>query len=493
MQALTSDNFFSVEYGGSPDTLNRVAGSIVLGKPSDMTFDPQVSSFTVLGWFKRFEAADSQRCIISKAYMDPGSGGDITLFIGVDGSDQLYVLCGGGENTAGGTIDPAEWNMFAFTCSGGNGRLYLNGVQVGTTFSVGVASNTGADWVVGSSRYTDNTDTSYEFRGAIQNIGVWATQALSGQQITEVYGTGVPMDISTGATGANLSHWWIRGDVSSINTWPVLLDTKGSDDGTVQFTPGIKIAEYSPVHVAAALDTFDGTDPDNVWMFDATDYAGTGNWAATAGSFTGVADTGSNPTKAATTPFTGHHDITMTRLFIMAASAANTVGASFIGTFLFRIYTGALDGSGGFFAGYDGSGLAESGANFYQLYYSEDFSFRLRDGNNLGDSTAVESHTSRHPNKYIECVVTIDMTQPRFRVFVNGSMLIESTALGGGFTAPALNVPFGLCGMASVTGGGALSGASGSRLMQAQLLSREMPVSEVMASARKFNALKGYI
>lgn len=489
VQALSVDNHYCIEAAGSPD-IGRVAGSINLGKPVDMDFDPQTDNFTILGWIKRFEAGDFQRCIISKGFMDPGSGGDITLFIGVNDENKLYVLCGGGENTADDdALDETEWTFFAFTCSAGTGRLYKNGVQVGMSFSVGSAVNTGADWLIGAARFTDNTDSSYEFRGAYQNFGVYGA-ALNGQQIEEIYGIGEPRDISTGASGTNLLHWWMRGDLTSFTSWPSIPDMKGAQDGLIQFTPGIRLAEYSPVHVATAIDRLGQSGSDVTWMFDATDYDGTGDWPASEGAFTAVNE-GSDPTRTETSQFSGFHEVTMDTLFRIPNDVLHSITApTFTGTLIFRWYTGALNFSGGFFFGNAGGGF--DSAVLYHLFYSEDIAFRIRKADDSDDVASIESHTSKHENSYVEAAITFNMPDEAIKLYVLGTRMPVFIGSLPSFN-PCTNAAFGICGVAYNDSGGFAANGNGMKMMSVTLLNRVMTDFEIAEHAAKFNALKGYI
>lgn len=472
------DNNYALEYGGSD---GQVAGWVNLEQPATLDFAPDTDSFSISAWVKRPEAPDFSRCIISKARM--GAGGDISVFIGSDDEGAVYVLCGGGENTSGGDISDGEWHLVTFTVIAGEGSLYVDEDQVGSTFSVGAEQNMDADWLIGAARFDDNADSSYEWRGYIDEVTFW-DEALSAPQVVELFGGGAPVDPTTHTAAADLLDWYRMGDA---DVWPTIADQVGSNDGTAENTPGIRLVEHSPTHTPTDFAAFANTDA--VWRFNANDWT-SGNWTAAHGAYTGVIDAGAGPTKSASTFGAGHQQLTVNRLFRIANAAIHAVDADFVGTFIFRIYTGALDGSGGFFAGYTGGGF--DGAQHYNLFYAKDYAFRLRKADDSGDQLAVEAHKSQHANKYVEVAVTIDMTAPLVIAYALGSELGRSSSLDGGYSPPA-TAPFGLGGCAYTDATGFPSNASGGKILEAVFYNRVLTPNEIARSAAAFNALKGYV
>lgn len=470
-------NDYSLEYGGSD---GQVAGYVTIGQPANLNVTPSSGTFSVSCWFRRGEAPDFQRCLVSRARMN---GGNVTLFLGVTNDNKIYVLCGGGENTSGGDISDQGWHLATFTCTGGQGRLFLDGAQVGSTFSVGSGSNSTDDWMIGAARYNDNTDSSYEYRGQIDEVTFWSS-ALSLPQVIELYRSGVPVDPTTHTAQASLTHWYRMGD---SDTWPTISDNKGTAHGTAQNTPGIRLVERTPTHLPTDFAALTNTNA--IWRFNANDWT-SGNWAAAVGAYTGVSDVGSGPTKSDSSFGSGHKQLTVNRLFRIANAAAHAVSATFVGTFIFRIYTGALDGSGGFFAGYTGGGF--DGAQHYNLFYAKDYAFRLRKSDDSGDRMTVEAHKSQHVNKYVEVAVTIDMNVPRVITYALGSELGRSTTLAGGYSPPA-TAPFGLGGCAYTDASGFASNANGGQILEAAFYNRVLTPDEIARSAAQFNAVKGYI
>lgn len=78
-------NSYCLEYYGTN-------GYVSIGRPSNLDFNPQTDSFTISLWF-RPTTADFQRCLLAKALMDPASGGDVTVFLGIQ-SNAIYCLVG---------------------------------------------------------------------------------------------------------------------------------------------------------------------------------------------------------------------------------------------------------------------------------------------------------------------------------------------------------------------------------------------------------------
>ena len=475
-------NSYSLEFSG-------VNGYVNIGKPSDLDFDVSTDSFTISAWIRRPEAPDFQRCVLSKAEMN---GGIITAFLGVNTDGTVYVLLGGGENTSGGDVTDMGWHLLTVTCSSGQGRLFLDGTQVGSAFSTGTGVNTASDWLLGAARYNNNSDDSYPYRGYLDEVTFWDS-ALSLPQIVQLYNSGTPIDPTTHAEAAHLLHWYRMGDGDSL---PAITDQQGSSDGIATNTAAVRLVELSPTHSPSTLDTYSLTDPDIDMYFDAGDHPGTASdWVDQTANWTANIDAGSgSPTKTETSQFPGFYELTTNRLFRVASDAANAVTSNCEFTYTIRMYTGALDGSGGFYTGYDGHFDGYSGFQIYNLFYAEDVGVRIRKPDDSGDNWAVEEHTSAHANKYVMIAVTVKVVAgvATVRAYSLGGKLGEDTSLSGTFT-PVASAPLGLCGNAYTGGGGYHSTANGQKYMSCLRYQRELTEGEIALLSARFNAVKGYI
>lgn len=454
-----------------------------LAKPADLAINVASATFTANAWFKRTTAADFQRCIISKAQMNSGL---ITLFLGVTADEKVYVLAGGGNNTSGGDISDHGWHMATVTIGGGNGKLYVDGVQVGVTFAVGTDVNTASDWMVGAARYSDNTDNSYEFIGNIDEVTTWSG-TMTAAQVAELYHNGVPLNPTKHSLASSLTHYYPVGDGDS---YPTMSDNKASSNGTVTNTWNVKLTKHSPTFTPSSLAFIDESDAAIDMHFKASAWDGSGNWNSSVGLWTGIKT--SSPVRSAVSQFTGgHYQTTCGGWFRVANDALNVVTTTSKFTYIIRMFTGDLNGSGGFYAGYDATAFTKSGFQIYNFFYAEDLGARLRKSDDSGDYLAAEAHTSAHTSKYITAGVTIDMTVPRIRAYVNGSLIASATVSSGAY-AVHTSAPLGICGVAYSDASGYVSTAANQKIMEVARWRREFTAAEMASQAAEWNALKGY-
>lgn len=66
------------------------------------------------------------------------------------------------------------------------------------------------------------------FGGNIDEFAIWDTE-LRQPAVTELYNNGIPNDLSTHPTVANLKHWWRMGE--DVTNFPTIPDKIGSNNG----------------------------------------------------------------------------------------------------------------------------------------------------------------------------------------------------------------------------------------------------------------------
>lgn len=172
--------------------------------------------FTFVVWAK-CRVANSTGAIIDARIT--GSPEIDAIYIGTAGS-LMYLTSGGqgGSNFTTSVHADLGWHMYAYSCSGTTGaKCYVDGILLGTHSTVmGILGfNLG-------SRFT--RDQSW-FNGQMDEIAIWTSQ-LSDAEVTAVYNTGVPIDLT--ATSGNytststLRNYW-RFEASNGT------DTKGNN------------------------------------------------------------------------------------------------------------------------------------------------------------------------------------------------------------------------------------------------------------------------
>lgn len=475
------NNSFSFGFRGVEPT----GGHINIGQPADLDFDVANDNFTVSVWVKYGDDLAFQRCIMAKARMDSELG-DITLFIGVQATTgEVYCLAGGGENTSGGDISDGEWHLVTVTGAAGSIKLYVDATQVGSTFSSGSEINTESDWVIGGTRYADNVNIGYPYKGWLNEVTFWDV-TFTAAHVAQLYNNGVPADPRTHTQAGGLIHWYQCGSDDVI---PTITDRIGSDDGTVVNGCQAYLFNDSPSYTPSALDAL-STGFSRDLFFDATSYGGSGNWSADAGGWTGVLS--GTPTRQESSLFSGHYEVVVggNSWWRLADHADHAITATTAVTYVVRMYTGALNASGGFYLGYD----AQSSVADLQIYnfgYLRDGAARIRqsDGN---DYLTAESGAITNQNKYVTIHVVVDMPNTTLKVYVNGGLLISDSTPTGSFTT-ATTAPLGILGNAYLTSGGFNSTASGQAIMQVVRYKQVLTDDEIARQAAVLNSLKGYL
>jgi hypothetical protein len=218
--------------GGTPfvnakSTLyDGVNDAVTLGQPANLNWDPDATEVTISCWFKP-DVVNVQQYLVSKAKV---GGGTFSYIIACNNDATMFMFIGG-TNSSGGSISAGAWHHMAMTvrdvAGTYNAYLFLNGSQIATS-TVSTNINNDVDWLIGASRFNDNTDIAYQFDGNIDEVTFW-NSAFTNSDITNLYNAGAPANPQSHAKSANLLHWYRMGDG---DTFPTITDQVGSANGT---------------------------------------------------------------------------------------------------------------------------------------------------------------------------------------------------------------------------------------------------------------------
>lgn len=136
-----------------------------------------------------------------------------------------------------------HWYHVAVTYTGSgsaaNVQIYVNGVAETMT----IITNTLASTILSGSTTFLGTDGVGDFMtGNIDEFTYW-NAALTQAQVTALYNSGKPNDPTTNTAAANLVNWWRMGDG---DTYPTLLDNKGTANGTMTNMVAGDIQAFTP-------------------------------------------------------------------------------------------------------------------------------------------------------------------------------------------------------------------------------------------------------
>lgn len=219
---LPFPNIASLSFDGVNENVN-------FGNVYDVTDTSLPISFSF--WLKPDDFA-AERAFLSKHSNDANVYGyifyirnDGTIKIQYRSPSQLRQILYSSSLTA------AAWNHVVITYNGSQNtsglRVYINGVIDPTVPAVNVITNaptnTG-DFILGS------RPTGWFFKGNMQNVSIW-NKTLSQAEISELYGSGAPLNLNDHSAASYLLSWW---RLNTSENFPVEVDTIGSYDGDLQ-------------------------------------------------------------------------------------------------------------------------------------------------------------------------------------------------------------------------------------------------------------------
>jgi len=211
-------NTYSVEFDGANDYVD-------LGNSSDLA----PANITLSLWFKGSGSVASYNYLIAREggafgsyYLRYRSNNKFAWFLGLSGSAFRD-----GESSS--TFTLTDWHHVAFTYDQTNIKLYVDGVE-----EYSVAETRAIDYSPNTSGYgSDNTTIgvspfSAPAEGLIDEVAIF-NSALSASDITAIYNSGVPGDISS----LSPVGWWRMGDNDSGTGTTVTDQGSGSNDGSL--------------------------------------------------------------------------------------------------------------------------------------------------------------------------------------------------------------------------------------------------------------------
>lgn len=197
------------------------------------TFGPAIS-FSWSLWMKADNFSANRR-FISKTSQDANVYG---YNLGHDSTGKLWAQMRAPSSlrahTYSTTLTAGVWYHICFTYAGGSNisgmKAYING-------SVEPAPSSGSlnAWTVTDPLTFFNRGNTFYFSGNLNQISVW-NKELSSSEVTEVYNSGSPGDLTGHSAYANLLSWWF---LNTDANFPTEVDQEGSINGTlVNFVAG---------------------------------------------------------------------------------------------------------------------------------------------------------------------------------------------------------------------------------------------------------------
>ena len=163
------------------------------------------SSYTVSSWIRNLGSGGS--------FIAKGSAYDFKI----DGTGKVQAVVNGTTHlTSATTINDSKWHHVAFTYSGTNLRLYIDGVEDGNSpaTSIPVPTSTSDRFAIGVN-YIDKNNISTIFNGEIDEVRIWDT-ILSQTQIQFIMNQEIIEHTDSNVTGEIIPQSISKNDISSI-------------------------------------------------------------------------------------------------------------------------------------------------------------------------------------------------------------------------------------------------------------------------------------
>ncbi len=224
-KATNFNNRQSTIFGGTDEYVD-------CGVAADLNFD-RVNPFSVSFWLKA--TTNALVYAVSKAEsagnargwsVRMGANGDLRFnLISISSTNHLQV------RTDPFTINDSLWHHIVVTYDGSTNAsgvtIYVDDVSISLTISVDTLTSTTTNAV--NMQISGRQGTDSVFIGTIDEVSVW-NKELTSAEASEIWHDGTPFDLLVHSATANLVSWWTMGDG---DTFPLLTDKKGSNDGTM--------------------------------------------------------------------------------------------------------------------------------------------------------------------------------------------------------------------------------------------------------------------
>ncbi len=203
-------NQYSVDFDGTDDVVT--------------TTTAYATTWSASAWIKPNFTSGTFGTIFSDASTRRGyiyyDGTNYTVYLR-QGSSPFNIL------TSTGNSIHDTWTHIAYTRDSftSTAVMYINGSQVATATDGGDTANKAKPTNIGCI----NTSGNLPFKGKIDEFGWWDSTALSSSDVTAIYNSGVPADLSSYSPVG----WWRMGDDDSGTGTTITDQGSGGNDGTL--------------------------------------------------------------------------------------------------------------------------------------------------------------------------------------------------------------------------------------------------------------------
>ncbi|KKQ98362.1 MAG: BNR repeat-containing glycosyl hydrolase [Candidatus Woesebacteria bacterium GW2011_GWB1_39_12] len=209
-------------------TFDGVNERLTSNSTSPFNFE-RTDTFSFSFWIKLGATSGTDQMLMAR-----NNGSNIGWRVGINPDRTIqFLFLGGGGNTlyrnSTSTVSVGVWKNVIVTYSGSSSitgaKMYFDGTESGYT---NVVDTLAASTVLAgvSTKIGVNSDSANYFNGKLDEISIW-NKNLDASDISSIYNSGAPTDLSSHVSAANLIGWYRFDD----DTIPDIIDnsTVGND------------------------------------------------------------------------------------------------------------------------------------------------------------------------------------------------------------------------------------------------------------------------
>jgi hypothetical protein len=211
-------NAYSVDFEGTDDYMSSVVTEL-----------NGISAFSASIWFK-FQGSLGGTANIIMSGGDGTSSNIQSWYVWLKSATTIQYASQGtnAKDFTISTINDSTWYHLAVVHNGTSATLYLDGSSLGTQTVNSLPASSGNAFNVG--RWSPGA--SYYYNGYADEVSLYDS-ALSSSDVTSIYNSGVPGDISS----LNPVSWWRMGENDSGSGTTITDQGSGGNDGTLTNGP----------------------------------------------------------------------------------------------------------------------------------------------------------------------------------------------------------------------------------------------------------------
>jgi len=203
-------NTYSVDFDGTND-------HVTFGSVTALN---SASAFSVSVWYKKGSASD-EGMIIGSGTTNPN------FYLQHFSDNRIYVGFGGAYDYVPATSD-TDWHHALYVFNSATHKLYWDGAELSFVFGGRMTPSTTGS-TLGNTFYIGKWNTyAPHFEGLVDEVSVF-NSALSSSDITAIYNSGVPNDL----TSLSPVNWWRMGENNGGTGTTITDQGSGGNNGTL--------------------------------------------------------------------------------------------------------------------------------------------------------------------------------------------------------------------------------------------------------------------